>query len=114
MLLGRFDASDPFIQGKAETMGSASAGAYCPFFSASFTAPIGRECKSMEIMWRPIRVGVDSFDEEGQRVLVDGTPVAILVHRTSPLNNPELQRSWASVLVPSLSERKTQPARVRS
>jgi hypothetical protein len=23
----------------------------------------------MEVMWRPIRVGVDSFDEEGQMAL---------------------------------------------
>ena len=68
----------------------------------------------MEFMWRPIRVGVDSFDEEGQMALVDGTLVAILVHRTSPFNNPKRQRSWASVLVPSLTGRKTQPERVLS
>lgn len=68
----------------------------------------------MEIMRRPIRVSVGSFDEEGQMVLVDGTRVAILVHRTSPFNNPELQRSWASGLGTSLTERKTQPERVLS
>jgi hypothetical protein len=114
MLSGRFDASDPFIQGKAETMGSATAGAILSVLRGLITAPIGRECRSMEIMWRPVQVGVDSFDEEGQWVLVDGTRVAILVHRTSPFNNPELQRSWACVLDPSLTEERTQPERVPS
>jgi hypothetical protein len=60
----------------------------------------------MEITWRPIRVSADSVDEERQRVLVDYAPVAILVHRSSPFNNPELQQSWASVLNPSLTEQK--------
>jgi hypothetical protein len=68
----------------------------------------------MDIMRRPIRAGVSSFDEEGQMVLVDCTPVAILVHRSSPFNNPELQRSWTFGLGPSLTEQKTQPERVRS
>jgi hypothetical protein len=68
----------------------------------------------MEIMWRPIRVGVDSFDEEGQRVLVDATLVAVLVHLTSPFNNPELRQRLACVLDPSLTEQQTQPERVLS
>jgi hypothetical protein len=106
MLSGRFDASDPFIQVMAETMGFTSAGAYCPFFSASFTALIGRECRSMEIMWRPIRVSADSFDEEHQRVLVDGTPAAILVHCTSPFNNPELHGVGPSCWIPDLLNEK--------
>jgi hypothetical protein len=68
----------------------------------------------MEIMWRPIRVGIASFDEQGQMVLVDGTRAAILVHLTSPSNKLELQRSWTSGLGTSLTERKTQPERVLS
>ena len=68
----------------------------------------------MEFMWRPVRVDVGSFDEEGQMALVDGTLVAILVNRTSPFNSPERQRSWASVLVPSLTEQKSQPEKVLS
>jgi hypothetical protein len=68
----------------------------------------------MEIMRRPIRVGLGSFDEQGEMVLVDRTRVAILVHRSSPFNNPQLQRSWTSGLGASLTERKTRPQRVRS
>ncbi len=68
----------------------------------------------MKATWQPIRVGVGSFDNEEQTVLVNSKLVDQKGHLAGRSNNPESQRRWYCALDPSLTADKAQPQRVLS